>query len=337
MAAINPYIEADYYHKDGETYVCDLCPHRCRISEGGFGKCSARKGDETKLLAYNYGKVSSFCVDPIEKKPFYHYHPKSKIFSIGGVGCNMSCKHCQNYAISMSPAGKKRTTFETPEEIISLCRKEGMDSLAFTYNEPMIWFEYMTDIMKTDRDLRYVLVSNGLVNEDPLRDICKRTDAMNIDVKGFTDDFYMKICGAHMNDVLASAEIIKEERVHLELTYLVIPGYNDSEEEIKKFSNWVRDSLTPDTPVHFSRFHPDYEMMDVPLTPVETLLNCREAAMECGLEYVYVGNVLTDDASDTYCPECGALVIRRTGYLVELVALNGSRCALCRNSLPIIR
>jgi len=209
--------------------------------------------------------------------------------------------------------------------------------MAFTYNEPMIWFEYITDIMRSDRDMRHVLVSNGLVEEDPLREICKRTDAMNIDIKGFTDDFYMKICGAHMEDVLRSAMIVKDEKVHLELTYLVIPEYNDSVKEIERFAEWVRDELTPDTPVHFSRFHPDYEMMDVPLTPVDTMLRCHETAMECGLEYVYVGNVLTDDASDTYCPECGAVVIRRTGYLVDIVALNGNRCAHCRKSLPIIR
>ena len=337
MAVINPNVEAEHYHKEGDNYVCDLCPHRCRIAEGAFGRCSARKGDETKLLAYNYGRVSSFGVDPIEKKPLYHYYPKSKIFSIGGIGCNMSCKHCQNYAISMSPAGKKRTTYESPEDIISVCRREGLDSIAFTYNEPMIWFEYIMDIMRTDRDLRYVLVSNGLVNEDPLREISKRTDAMNIDIKGFTDEFYMKICGAHRDDVLRSAEIIKEEKVHLELTYLIIPGYNDTETEIKKFSEWIRDNLTPDTPVHFSRFHPDFEMMNVPITPVDTMFKCREISKECGLEYVYIGNVLTDEASDTYCPECGALVIRRTGYLVDIVALNGRRCALCKQSLPIIR
>jgi len=297
----------------------------------------ARKGEETKLIANSYGKLSSFSVDPIEKKPFYHYHPKSKIFSVGGIGCNMSCRHCQNYSISMSPAGRKRTTYESPEDIIAFCGKEKFDAIAFTYNEPVIWFEYIMDIVDEAPDLRYVLVSNGLVCEDPLRELCKVSDAMNIDVKGFTDDFYMKVCGAHLADVMRSAEIISEESVHLELTYLVIPGYNDTEREIEDFSSWVRDELSPETPVHFSRFHPDFEMMDVPITPLETLFMCRETAMEGGLNYVYVGNVLDDEASNTYCPECGALVIRRTGYLVEIVALNGDRCARCRKKLPIIQ
>ena len=297
----------------------------------------ARKGEETKLIANSYGKLSSFSVDPIEKKPFYHYHPKSKIFSVGGIGCNMSCRHCQNYSISMSPAGRKRTTYESPEDIIAFCGKEKFDAIAFTYNEPVIWFEYIMDIVDEAPDLRYVLVSNGLVCEDPLRELCRVSDAMNIDVKGFTDDFYMKVCGAHLADVMRSAEIISEEGVHIELTYLVIPGYNDTEEEIEKFSSWVRDELSPETPVHFSRFHPDFEMMNVPITPLETLFMCREIAMEGGIEYVYVGNVLDDEASNTYCPECGALAIRRTGYLVEIVGLNGDRCARCRRKLHIIR
>ncbi|MCL2296055.1 MAG: AmmeMemoRadiSam system radical SAM enzyme [Methanomassiliicoccaceae archaeon] len=334
---MNPSVEARYYRNDGRVYVCELCPHGCRIPPGGVGRCMARKGEETKLIANSYGKLSSFSVDPIEKKPFYHYHPKSKIFSVGGIGCNMSCRHCQNYSISMSPAGRKRTTYESPEDIIAFCGKEKFDAIAFTYNEPVIWFEYIMDIVDEAPDLRYVLVSNGLVCEDPLRELCKVSDAMNIDVKGFTDDFYMKVCGAHLADVMRSAEIISEESVHLELTYLVIPGYNDTEREIEDFSSWVRDELSPETPVHFSRFHPDFEMMDVPITPLETLFMCRETAMEGGLNYVYVGNVLDDEASNTYCPECGALVIRRTGYLVEIVALNGDRCARCRKKLPIIQ
>jgi len=297
----------------------------------------SRKGEDDKLIANNYGKVSSFNVDPIEKKPFYHYYPKTKIFSIGGIGCNMTCKHCQNWAISSSPTGRKRTTYESPEDIVTFCRKEKFDAIAFTYNEPTIWFEYIMDIVREAPDLRIVLVSNGLCNEEPLRELCSVTDAMNIDIKGFTDSFYMKVCGSHLADVMRSTEIINEEQVHLELTYLVIPGYNDTEEEIEKFAEWVRDDLSPDTPVHFSRFHPDFEMMNVPITPLETMFMCRETALECGLDYVYIGNVMTDEASDTHCPNCGAVVIRRTGYLVDLVALNGDRCARCRQKLNIKR
>lgn len=337
MANINPNIEAKYYHRDGDVYVCDLCPHRCRIPVGGIGRCNARKGEENFLSAYSYGKVSSICVDPIEKKPLYHFYPGSMIFSVGGVGCNMSCKNCQNYAISLSPTGRKRTTYEDPAEIAALCRKEKMDAIAFTYNEPMIWYEYILDVMACDPDLKCVIVSNGLVNEQPLRDLCKVSDAMNIDIKGFTDEFYMKICGAHLDDVLRSVKIIFEEKVHVELTYLVIPGLNDSQEEVRSFCIWVRDTLSPDVPVHFTRFHPDFEMMDIPITPIETVLECQNIAESCGLNYAYVGNVITDDASDTYCPECGTAVIKRVGYLVDIIAMDGRRCSCCKTRLPIIR
>lgn len=329
-------VEARHYRRDGDAYICDLCPHHCRIGPGQYGRCGSRRGDDDMLVAYSYGKVSSICVDPIEKKPLYHYRPKSKCFSVGGVGCNMRCLNCQNYAISMLSSGKKRTTYESPEDLVSLCRGERMDTIAFTYNEPMIWHEYIMDVMELDPDLHCVLVTNGLVCEEPLREICGVTDAVNMDVKGFTDGFYTEVCGAHLADVLESARIVFEEGVHLELTYLVIPGYNDSDEEVRGFCEWVRDELSEDVPVHFSRFHPDYRMADVPLTPVETVMHCREIGLDAGLNYVYVGNVLTDSADDTYCPECGTDVIKRLGYLVDIVALDGDRCSCCRHRLNII-
>ncbi|MDR3205731.1 MAG: AmmeMemoRadiSam system radical SAM enzyme [Candidatus Methanoplasma sp.] len=330
-------MEASHYHAEDGVYVCGLCPHGCRIPVGGFGRCGTRRGEERMLVAYTYGRVSSMATDPIEKKPLYHYYPKSKIFSVGGIGCNLSCKNCQNYSVSMSPSGKKRTTYESPEEIVAMCRTERLDSIAFTYNEPTVWFEYIMDAAAYDRDIRYVAVTNGVISEEPLKELCRVTDAMNIDVKGFTDKFYRDVCGGRLADVLRSAEIVHERKVHLELTYLVIPGYNDSEEEIAGFCHWVRDCISADTPVHFTRFHPDYEMMDVPMTPVDTLLLCKEAAEESGIEFAYIGNALTDDGSDTYCPECGGLVIRRTGYAVDLVALDGRRCAYCKHRLNIIR
>jgi pyruvate formate lyase activating enzyme len=337
MAVINERVEAKYYERDGDAYVCGLCPHRCRIPVGSYGRCGARRADEDMLVAYSYGKVSSVCVDPVEKKPLFHYRPGTRCFSLGGVGCNMSCKHCQNYAISMLPSGKKRTTYERPDEIVALCRKERQDAIAFTYNEPMIWFEYMLDVMKADPDLKCIIVSNGLICEEPLKDLCKVADAMNIDVKGFTEDFYKNVCGARLEDVLKSVVTVFESGVHLELTYLVIPGYNDSEEEVGRFCEWVRGRLSEDVPVHFTRFYPDNQMMDVPWTPVETVMRCREIGMEKGLNYVYVGNTLTDDADDTYCPECGTAVIKRLGYLVDIVSLDGDRCSCCKHKLNIVR
>lgn len=289
------------------------------------------------LVAYSYGKVSSLCVDPIEKKPLYHYKPRSRCFSVGSVGCNMSCKHCQNYAISMLSSGKKRTTYESPLELVKLCRDEGQDIIVFTYNEPMIWYEYIMDVMAADPDLSLVLVTNGLICEEPLRDLCRVADAMNIDVKGFTDEFYVRVCGAHLDDVLDSVRIVHSEGVHLELTYLVIPGYNDSEDEVRAFCEWVRDTLDPDVPVHFTRFHPDNEMVNLQWTPVETVLECRRIGMECGLNYVYIGNTVVEGAEDTYCPGCGSTVIRRLGYLVDIVGLDGDKCSACGHRINIVR
>jgi len=329
--------EAKYYERDGSVYVCTLCPHGCRIPTDGFGRCGARRGDEDFLTAYTYGKVSSLCIDPIEKKPLYHFKPKSRIFSVGGIGCNMSCKHCQNYAISLSPTGKKRTTFETPGELAAMCRREMCNSVAFTYNEPMIWPEYILDVMREDPELTCVIVTNGLVSKEALKDLCEVTDAMNIDIKGFTDDFYMKVCGAHLNDVLETVKEAFAQGIHIELTYLMIPGYNDSGPEIKEFAEWVMSTLSENVPIHFTRFHPDNEMNNVPWTPQESILNAREIAMGIGLNYVYAGNMIDEEASDTYCPECGAAVIKRIGYLVDVTALDGDRCASCRTKLNVIR
>ncbi|NLN71778.1 MAG: AmmeMemoRadiSam system radical SAM enzyme [Thermoplasmatales archaeon] len=338
MAATSPVrMEARYYRRDGDVYVCGLCPHRCRIGVGKYGRCGARRGDPDYLVADTYGRVSSLCVDPVEKKPLYHYKPGSRIFSVGSVGCNMTCKHCQNYSISQSPAGRKRTTYKSPQDLAAMCNREKSEGIAFTYNEPTIWIEYIQDTIRCDPDLECVLISNGLICEEPLRDLCKIADAVNFDVKGFTDKFYTEICGAHLEDVLKAVKIAYEEKVHIELTYLLIPDHNDSPGEIKAFAEWVVRELSPYVPVHFSRFHPDNEMGMVPWTPQESLEKAMDIAEEAGLKHVYIGNIITDDGSDTFCPECGNVVIKRTGYLIDIVGLNGDRCSSCRTRLNIIR
>ena len=337
MAIINERIEAAFYSRTDEGYICGLCPHGCRIRFGEYGLCGSRRADDDMLVAYSYGRVSSLCVDPIEKKPLFHFHPHARCFSVGGIGCNMRCRHCQNYAISMLSSGKKRTTYERPDELVDLCRREGQNIIAFTYNEPSIWYEYIMEVARLDPELEIVLVTNGLVSHEPLLKLCSVADAMNIDIKGFTDGFYVDVCGAHLADVLRSTETVFQQGVHLELTYLVIPGYNDSEDEIRRFCEWVRDSLSPTVPVHFTRFHPDNEMTDVQWTPVETVMTCRDIGLGCGLKHVYVGNTLSDEADDTYCPDCGEVVVRRLGYLVDVVGLDGSRCSHCGCEMNIIR
>lgn len=288
------------------------------------------------MVAYNYGRISSMAVDPIEKKPFFHYHPGSRVFSVGGIGCNLRCRYCQNYTISMSPIGKKRTTFKSPEELVALCRQQRFDSIAFTYNEPAIWFEYIMDVANCDPDLDIVMVTNGMINESPLKELCGKVDAMNIDVKAFDERFYREICGGSLDDVKRSCEVVNDRDTHLELTYLVVPGHNDGEDEIRSFAKWVADDLSPDVPVHFTRFHPDYQMTTVPLTPVETLVRAKDIALDEGLHYPYLGNVLVDGASDTVCPECGAVAVRRTGYLVDTSGLDGDSCSACGHRLNMI-
>jgi len=334
---ISPRVEARFYERDGDAYICLLCPHRCRIAVGQFGKCGARRADDDILVAYSYGKVSSLCVDPVEKKPLYHFHPGCRVFSVGGIGCNMSCKHCQNYSISQSSSGKKRTTYESPEELVDMFRKERVDMIAFTYNEPAIWFEYIMDVADCAPDATYILVTNGYINEEPLRELCQYVSAMNIDVKGFNDEFYVEVCGGHLDDVLNTVKTAFSMGVHIELTYLLIPGHNDSDEEIGKFVKWIMDNLSADIPVHFTRFHPDNAMNNVPWTSPESLLKAMDMAMDAGLNNVYVGNIISEEGSDTYCPECGAVVIRRTGYLVNIVAMEGLRCKGCGHRLYMVR
>ena len=337
MAHTSPVsVRSMYYTEKDGRYVCGLCPHACRIEKGGYGRCGSRYGEEDFLRAYTYGRVSSIAVDPMEKKPVYHFRPGGRVFSVGGVGCNMTCRYCQNYYITQSPSGRKRSTYMAPEDLAHMCRSEGWDCIAFTYNEPVIWLEYILDVMKADPDLTCVIVSNGLINQKPLKELCKVADAFNIDLKGYTDEFYRDVCGGNIKASMRTMKTIFDEGVHLEITYLLIPGHNDSDSDIRGISQWIAENLSPDVPLHFTRFHPDNEMEDVPWTPEDTMYRARRTAMECGLRYVYLGNILTDE-SDTVCPECGATAVRRVGYSVDVSGLDGGRCARCGHDLGIIR
>lgn len=326
--------EASYWRGDGGACICGLCPRSCRIPDGGRGMCGARENRGGVLHAVSYGRVSSLCIDPIEKKPLFHYRPGTECLSAGGLGCNMRCLHCQNHTISMPSLGA-RTEHVPPEELAAICGREGLDTIAFTYNEPSIWLEYIRDTARADPSKGIVMVTNGLISEDPLRDACRYVDSMNIDVKGFTEGFYRRVCGAELDDVLRTCAIAFGEGVHVELTYLLIPGLNDSSEEVGRFCDWVLGSLSADVPVHFSAFHPDFRMRDVPPTPPATVLDCRRRAMGKGLRYVYAGNIRAPGAEDTICPECGATAVRRTGYVTDLSGLDGTRCARCGARLGI--
>ena len=330
-------VEARYYRRTEDAFVCELCQQKCFIRPGEFGYCGTRRADDDILVSNSYGKISSLSVDPIERMNLYHYKPHSKCLSVGSVGCNMNCQYCKNYSFTKLTIGKKRATYKSPEELLEMCREEEMDIVCFTYNEPMVWFEYIMDFARiAPDDMDIVLMTNGLVNDGPLKELCSIADAFSIDIKAFNKGTHKKLCDAELKEILTTARNIYDRGIHMELNYLVIPGVNDSDEEITKFCRWVKE-ISADVPVHFSRFQPDYQMRDTPLTPVEELLHCREIGMGAGLNYVYVGNTLVDDADDTKCPECGEIAVRRLGYSANPSGLDGSRCMKCGRDLNMVR
>jgi len=328
--------EAMFYEKKEPDLVqCRLCPKLCAIREGRKGFCRVRQNRGGTLYPVNYGQVSSCGLDPIEKKPLYHFYPGSAIFSLGTIGCNLRCGFCQNWQIAH---GDPPTTEVTPAQVVDLaCRQDGQGrpgiGVAYTYNEPFMWYEFVWDTAQLAHQtgLKNVLVTNGYVNETPLRQILPYIDAMNIDVKGFTDDYYRANCAGHLKPVLRTVEIARRE-CHVELTTLLVTGLNDSTEEITRLVDWVA-SLDPEIPLHFSRYFPQFEV-ELPPTPIGTLKRAYEIARQ-KLSYVYLGNAPQTGGSDTLCPRCGATVISRTGYSITVAGLNGHNCARCGQAIRI--
>lgn len=330
--------EAKFWKKLSDKKVqCNLCSHRCKINDGSTGICGVRKNENGKLYTLIYGSYSSMAIDPIEKKPLYHFHPGTNVFSLGTVGCNFKCLYCQNYTISKAGPTFPYIREITAEDSIKLAKQYECQGIAYTYNEPTIWYEFTLDSAKLAKKagLYTCYVTNGYIAKDPLKEISPYLDAMNIDVKAFTEDFYKKVSKAHLEPVLNTCILAKELGIHIELTYLVIPGYNDSLEEVKEFCNWVTKKLGDDIPVHFSRFHPDNEMMDVPSTPMQTMLKIYDAAKETGILYPYLGNVAHGDYENTFCPNCGSVCISRSGYSIDSHGIKDGKCVKCGYLLPI--
>jgi pyruvate formate lyase activating enzyme len=307
------------------------------IEKGSRGRCGTRRAGADFLQAANYGQVSSLNIDPIEKKPLYHYHPGEDVVSVGSLGCNLSCDHCQNHTISQTKIGERDTMFVEPEKLRELCRSKGIRNLAFTYNEPTIWQEYVVDVLRGQEDLHGILVTNGYVNLPPLQELCEVVKAVNMDIKGFTYDFYRNLCHGSLAPVLESAKFLRSRGIHLELTYLIIPGRNDDRDELQRFCEWVTTELGTTVPVHFTRFHPDYLLMDLPDTPLEILTAARDIAYEEELEYVYIGNAPVHIDTHTYCPSCGEMVIHRKGYETEILQVEEGHCQVCGKKLDIIQ
>jgi len=279
---------------EGKTVQCELCARNCLIADGKKGFCRARKNVKGKLYSLTFGKPCSIAIDPIEKKPFYHFHPGSRVFSIATFGCNLACEHCQNWEISQGDPEKQKVEEILPEKIVERTLENTCDGIAYTYTEPTVFYEYAFETSKLAKKngLYNCFVSNGLINSEPLKKISPYLDAMNMDLKAFTDDFYKNV--AHfpggVEQVKQTARNCLEFGIHLEITTLLIPGYNDSEEEIRKIAEFVK-SLGAEVPLHFSKFHPDYKMKTVPPTPVEKVMRAKEIGLEVGLKHVHVGNV----------------------------------------------
>ena len=315
---------------------CNLCPKRCLLSSGETGNCGVRKNSNGKIVCITYGNPCAVQLDPIEKKPLYHFLPSSSVLSIGTAGCNLHCRHCQNWEISQAGLHDSTKQPVTPEDIVQTAKQHQCPAIAYTYTEPLVSYEYTLDccMAAASEGVRNVLVTAAYINPGPLTKLCQYVDAANVDLKSFTESFYKEICDAHLAPVLNALKIMKESGVMLELTHLMIPTLNDTEEETKLLCDWVLEHLGPDVPIHFSRFIPHYRLNHLPQTPVEKILRAREIAHQAGLRFVYVGN-LSDRAGEcTWCPECGTLLIERTGYHVLQNRIKKGCCPACNTCIP---
>ncbi len=328
-------LEAMYYEKmDNGVVRCVLCPHHCRLKNEQVGLCRVRSNRAGVLFTYNYGEVSSLALDPIEKKPLFHFYPGSCILSAGSFGCNLACSFCQNYSIAH---GVPPTHYLEPENLAELTHnscEDGSIGLAFTYNEPSIWYEYIwaTAPRLKEKGLKTVLVTNGYLEKEPLQRLLPYIDACNIDVKAFNEQFYPELCQGKLQAVKATVENVIG-KIHVEITTLIIPGKNDGEREIRELSRWLA-SLDPNIVLHLSRYHPAYKL-DLPPTPEATMIRARDIARE-HLEFVYTGN-LAGEENNTYCRNCGHLLIQRNAYNVQIIGIKDGLCSSCHSKLIYIK
>lgn len=311
---------------------CLLCAQGCAIAEGRRGRCRARANVGGELRSLVYGRPVAVHLDPIEKKPFYHFLPGAAAFSLGTTGCPLRCRFCQNWTLSQASPDDYDVTAIPPADLVGAAAARRAPVIAFTYNEPTVFIEYLLDVaaLARARGLRSVLVSCGFMNPEPLADLCRALDAIKIDLKGFSEAFYRDVCGASLRPVLRTITQIAASGRHLEIVNLVVPTLNDSDRMLRDLAAWVVREVGPDVPVHFTRFYPEYQLLNLAPTPVATLERARAIARDAGLRYVYIGNVPGHPAGHTYCPGCQRVVVARQNFFVEAVHIQGGRCAFCR-------
>ena len=334
--------EAMYYEKlSGQRVKCHVCPNECEVGPWGRGQCGNKVDRYGNYYTLAYGRAAALNVDPIEKKPLFHFRPESRALSVGTAGCSFSCKHCQNWEISQRTPEQLerdgRVLDLPPARLVDKAKQYSIPVIAYTYNEPISFYEYMYDTAKIARreGVRSVMVSNGYINREPMIELCKYLDAVKIDLKGFSEEFYSRYCGGRLAPVLATIKRVLALGKWLEIVYLVIPTVNDDPKMIRQTAEWVKRAGGSDVPLHFSRFMPAYKLKNLPPTPYDTLRECRRIAMDVGLNYVYVGNMPGSEIASTYCPGCGKTVVKRNGFEILACQLksNGA-CKFCGHRIP---
>ena len=337
MVENSNYIARYWHMLDDGRMQCDLCPRDCKLHDGQRGACFVRMREADKMILTTYGRSSGFCIDPIEKKPLNHFYPGSSVLSFGTAGCNLACKFCQNWDISKSRDMDTMMDQASPEAIANAAQQYDCKSVAFTYNDPVIFAEYAMDVADAchAKGIKTVAVTAGYMHDQARRDFYSKIDAANVDLKAFTDDFYFKLTGAHLQPVLDTLRYLRHEtNVWFEITTLLIPGKNDSDEEITAMCQWIKKELGADIPLHFSAFHPDYKMSDISATPPATLVRARNIAIKAGLQYVYTGNVHNQEGDTTFCPNCQTPLIVRDWYQINQyhLTLDGT-CPNCAKTI----
>lgn len=329
--------EGAFYEKlSGLRVACGICPNRCILSPGDRSVCRSKINVEGVLYSIAYGNPCSVHIDPIEKKPLYHFKPRSTAFSLATTGCNFRCLNCQNWEISQAKPEQARNYELFPKQVVEKALASGSESIAYTYSEPTTFYEYMMDTARLakEKGLHNLWISNGYINHKPLLEFCRVMDGANVNLKSFSDSIYRKLNGGRLQPVLNTFKTLHEQGVHFEMTNLVVPGYTDDEEMVKKMCGWILENIGQDHPLHFSRFFPKYKLDRLAPTPVSVLTRFRKLAIQAGIRYVYVGNVMQHEGNHTYCHHCGKLIIQRTGYYMPEYHLEGSRCGFCGTIIP---
>lgn len=330
-------VEAKYYKKLKHKEIeCELCPRQCKVGDRERGYCGCRENQEGTYYTLVHSYACSFNVDPIEKKPLFHFMPGSKAFSIATAGCNMNCKFCQNWEISQVRPEQVRSIYLPPEDVVDYARQSGSRSIAYTYSEPIVFYEYMLDTAVAGREkgIKSVVITAGYINHDPWMELIREVDAIKVDFKAFTEEFYEEICHAKLKPIMDALVDLSKSGIWYELVYLVVPTLNDDMKNIREMCKWMVANLGRDVPLHFSRFHPMYLLKNLPPTPVSSLERAREIALEEGMNFVYVGNVPRHQGEHTYCPNCKEVVIGRIGYTITRMNLENGKCRSCGNPIP---